>query len=99
MLIFTNINIELKQKLLIRAGQSFCKSGMATPSNQVYGPSWKIAKALLAGDKGTVTMLINDNEISLLLRNSDIFYCNHETKQIGFQSRAIQYYLKQKLLH
>lgn len=103
MLIFTNINIELKQKLLISAGHSFCKSGMATPSDKVYGPFWKVAKLLLACegerkmiDRMAVTRLVNDKEISFLLRNSDVFYCNHATDEIGFHSRAIQYYLQQK---
>ena len=103
MLIFTII--ELKQELLNRARKSVKKAGMATESNKCYDPFWKVAKLLLACegerkmiDNWTVTRLINDKEISFLLRNSDVFYCNEATNEIGFQSRAIQYYLQQELL-
>ena len=104
-LIFININIELKQQLLNSAGKSVKKAGMATPSNKVYEPFWKVAKLLLAckGENKmvkneTVIKLINDKKISLLLRNSNVFSYNQATNEIGFQSRAIQYYLQQQLL-
>jgi len=32
------------------------------------------------------------------LRNSNVFSYNQATNEIGFQSRAIQYYLEQELL-
>ena len=104
-LIFININIELKQQLLNSAGKSVEKAGMMTTSEKVYGPFWKVAKLLLAckGENKmvkneTVIKLINDKKISLLLRNSNVFSYNQATNEIGFQSRAIQYYLQQELL-
>ena len=78
---------------------------MATPSNKVYEPFWKVAKLLLAckGENKrikytTVVKLINNDDITLLLRNSNVFSYNQVTDEIGFQSRAIQYYLQQELL-
>jgi len=77
---------------------------MVTPSNKVYEPFWKVAKLLLACEgenkmikNEKVIKLINNDDISLLLRNSNVFSYNQVTNQIGFQSRAIQYYLQQKL--
>ena len=103
-LIFININIELKKKLLNSAEKSVEKAGMMTTSNKVYEPFWKVAKLLLAckGENkmikdDTVIKLINDKKISLLLRNSNVFSYNQATNEIGFQSRAIQYYLQQEL--
>ena len=103
-LIFININIELKQQLLNSAGKSVKKAGMATPSNKVYEPFWKVAKLLLACkgenkmvEDDIVIKLINNDDISLLLRNSNVFSYNQATNEIGFQSRAIQYYLQQQL--
>ena len=104
-LIFININIELKQQLLNSAGKSVKKAGMMTTSEKVYKPFWKVAKLLLAckGENKMVVddiviKLINDKKISLLLRNSNVFSYNQATNEIGFQSRAIQYYLQQELL-
>ena len=103
-LIFININIELKQQLLNSAEKSVEKAGMMTTSEKVYEPFWKVAKLLLAckGENKmvkneTVIKLINDKKISLLLRNSNVFSYNQATNEIGFQSRAIQYYLQQEL--
>ena len=103
-LIFININIELKQQLLNSAGKSVKKAGMATPSNKVYEPFWKVAKLLLAckGENKMVVddiviKLINNDDITLLLRNSNVFSYNQATNEIGFQSRAIQFYLQQEL--
>ena len=104
-LIFININIELKQQLLNSAEKSVEKAGMMTTSEKVYEPFWKVAKLLLAckGENKMVVddiviKLINDKKISLLLRNSNVFSYNQATNEIGFQSRAIQYYLQQELL-
>jgi hypothetical protein len=104
-LIFININIELKQQLLNSAGKSVKKAGMATPSNKVYEPFWKVAKLLFACkgeskmvENEKVIKLINNDDITLLLRNSKVFSYNQATNEIGFQSRAIQYYLQQELL-
>ena len=104
-LIFININIELKQQLLNSAGKSVKKAGMATPSNKVYEPFWKVAKLLLACkgenkmvEDDIVIKLINNDDITLSLRNSNVFSYNQATNEIGFQSRAIQYYLQQELL-
>ena len=44
-----------------------------------------------------VIKLISNDDISLLLRNSNVFSYNQATNDIGFQSRAIQYYLQQQL--
>jgi phosphoribosylformylglycinamidine (FGAM) synthase PurS component len=103
-LIFININIELKQQLLNSAGKSVEKAGMATPSNKVYEPFWKVAKLLLSIEGESkmvknekVIKLINNDDITLLLRNSNVFSYNQATNEIGFQSRAIQYYLQQQL--
>ena len=103
-LIFININIELKQQLLNSAGKSVKKAGMATPSNKVYEPFWKVAKLLLSIEGESkmvknekVIKLINNDDITLLLRNSNVFSYNQATNEIGFQSRAIQYYLQQQL--
>ena len=103
-LIFININIELKQQLLNSAGKSVKKAGMATPSNNVYEPFWKVAKLLLACkgenkmvEDDIVIKLINNDDITLSLRNSNVFSYNQATNEIGFQSRAIQYYLQQQL--
>ena len=100
-----NINIELKQQLLISAEKSVAKAGMMTTSDKVYEPFWKVAKLLFACEgenkmvkNKIVIKLINDKEISLLLRNSNVFSYNQATNEIGFQSRAIQYYLQQELL-
>ena len=78
---------------------------MMTNSNKVYEPFWKVAKLLLAcKDENkrikytTVVKLINNDDITLLLRNSNVFSFNKVTDEIGFQSRAIQYYLQQELL-
>ena len=78
---------------------------MMTTSEKVYEPFWKVAKLLLAckGENKMiknekVITLINDKEIILLLRNSNVFSYNQATDEIGFQSRAIQYYLQQELL-
>ena len=104
-LIFININIELKQQLLNSARKSIEKAGMMTTSNKVYEPFWKVAKLLLACkgeskmvENEKVIKLINNDDISLLLRNSNVFSYNQATNEIGFQSRAIQYYLQQELL-
>ena len=77
---------------------------MMTTSNKVYEPFWEVAKLLLAGkDENkrikytTVVKLINNDDITLLLRNSNVFSYNQTTSKIGFQSRAIQYYLQQEL--
>ena len=77
---------------------------MATPSNKCYEPFWKVAKLLLACkgenkmiEDDTVMKLINNYDITLLLRNGDVFCYNQVTDEIGFQSRAIQYYLQQEL--
>jgi hypothetical protein len=95
----------LKQQLLNSAENSVKKAGMMTTSEKVYGPFWKVAKLLLAckGENNmvkneTVIKLINDKEITLLLRNSNVFSYNQVTDEIGFQTRAIQYYLQQELL-
>ena len=103
-LIFININIELKQQLLNSALDTVVAAGMMTTSEKVYEPFWKVAKLLLAckGENKmvkneTVIKLINDKKISLLLRNSNVFSYNQATNEIGFQSRAIQYYLQQQL--
>ena len=76
-----------------------------TTSEKVYEPFWKVAKLLLAckGENKmiedvTVVELINNDEITSLLRNSHVFSYNKETDEIGFQSRAIQYRLQQELL-
>ena len=104
-LIFININIELKQQLLNSARKSIEKAGMMTTSEKVYKPFWKVAKLLLSiegeskmVENEKVIKLINDKKISLLLRNSNVFSYNQATNEIGFQSRAIQYYLQQELL-
>jgi len=103
-LIFININIELKQQLLNSAGKSVKKAGMMTTSEKVYEPFWKVAKLLLAckGENKmipqvVVVKLINDKEIFKLLRKSNVFSYNQVTKEIGFQSRTIQYYLQQEI--
>jgi hypothetical protein len=103
-LIFININIELKQQLLNSARKSIEKAGMMTTSNKVYEPFWKVAKLLLACkgeskmvENEKVIKLINNDDITLLLRNSNVFSYNQATNEIGFQSRAIQYYLQQQL--
>jgi len=103
-LIFININIELKQQLLNSAGKSVKKAGMMTTSEKVYEPFWKVAKLLLACkgenkmvEDDIVIKLINNDDITLLLRNSNVFSYNQATNEIGFQSRAIQYYLQQEL--
>ena len=78
---------------------------MMTTSEKVYEPFWKVAKLLLACEDENkivknkkVVELINDTKIILLLRNSNIFSYNKTTSEIGFQTRAIQYYLQQELL-
>ena len=78
---------------------------MMTHSNKVYEPFWKVTKLLLdcKGENKrikytTVVKLINNDDITLLLRNSNVFSYNKVTDEIGFQSRAIQYYLQQELL-
>jgi len=93
----------LKQQLLNSARKSVDKAGMMATSEKVYEPFWKVAKLLFAceGEKKMienekVIKLINDKEISLLLRNSNVFSYNQATNEIGFQSRAIQYYLQQQ---
>jgi hypothetical protein len=80
------------------------KAGMATPSNKVYEPFWKVAKLLLACEgenkmveDNIVIKLINNDDIRLLLRKSNVFSYNQVTDKIGFQTRAIQYYLQQEL--
>ena len=95
----------MKQQLLNSAGKSVKKAGMATPSNKVYEPFWKVAKLLLACkgenkmvEDDIVIKLINNDDITLSLRNSNVFSYNQATNEIGFQSRAIQYYLQQELL-
>ena len=86
------------------AKKSVKKAGMATPSNKVYEPFWKVVMLLLACkgenkmiEDDTVTKLINNDDITLLIRNSNVFSYNQVTDEIGFQSRAIQYYLQQEL--
>ena len=86
------------------AEKSVEKAGMMTTSEKVYEPFWKVAKLLFACEgenkmvkNETVIKLINDKKISLLLRNSNVFSYNQVTDEIGFQSRAIQYYLQQEL--
>ena len=78
---------------------------MMTTSNKVYEPFWEVAKLLLACkdenkiiENDTVDKLINNDDITSLLRNSNVFSYNQVTDEIGFQSRAIQYYLQQELL-
>ena len=96
----------MKQQLLNSAGKSVEKAGMATPSNKVYETFWKVAKLLLLACKGEnkmveddiVIKLINNDDITLLLKNSNVFSYNQATNEIGFQSRDIQYYLQQQLL-
>ena len=74
-------------------------------NNKVYEPFWKVAKLLLTckgenkivKNKKVIKLIIND-DITLLLRNSNVFSYNQATNEIGFQSRAIQYYLQQELL-
>jgi hypothetical protein len=95
----------LKQQLLNSARKSIEKAGMMTTSEKVYKPFWKVAKLLLSiegeskmVENEKVIKLINDKKISLLLRNSNVFSYNQATNEIGFQSRAIQYYLQQELL-
>ena len=95
----------MKKRLLNRAEKSVKKTGMGTPSNKVYEPFWKVAKLLLACEgenkmveEAKVIKLINNDDITLLLRNSNVFCYNQATNEIGFQSRAIQYYLQQELL-
>ena len=95
----------MKQQLLNSARKSVAKAGMMTASEKVYGPFWKVAKLLLACEGENkmikdkiVVKLINDKEITLLLRNSNVFSYNQVTNEIGFQTRAIQYYLQQELL-
>ena len=94
----------MKQQLLTSARKSVKKAGMMITSEEVYEPFWKVAKLLLACEgenkmieDNTVTKLINDKKISLILRNSNVFSYNQVTDEIGFQSRAIQYYLQQEL--
>jgi len=94
----------LKQQLLNSAGKSVKKAGMMTTSEKVHEPFWKVAKLLLACEgenkmveDNTVIKLINDKEICLLLRNSNVFSYNQVADEIGFQSRAIQFYLQQEL--
>ena len=94
----------MKQQLLNSAENSVKKAGMATPSNKVYEPFWKVAKLLLSIEgeskmvsKVVVRKLINNREIFTLLRKSNVFSYNQVTKEIGFESRAIQYYLQQVL--
>ena len=94
----------MKQQLLNRAEKSVEKAGMMTTSNKVYEPFWKVAKLLLAckGENKMVVddiviKLINNDDITLSLRNSNVFSYNQATNQIGFQSRATQYYLQQEL--
>ena len=104
-LIFININIELKQQLLNSALDTVVAAGMMTTSEKVYEPFWKVAKLLFACEceskmveNEKVIKLINNDDITLSLRNSNVFSYNQVTDDIGFQSRAIQYYLQQKLL-
>ena len=96
----------MKQRLLNSARKSVKKADMMTTSEKVYEPFWKVAKLLLACkgenkmiDDDTVIKLINDKKISLILRKSNVFCYNQVTDEIGFQSRAIQYYLQQELKH
>ena len=93
----------MKQQLLNRAEKSVEKAGMGTPSNKVYESFWKVAKLLFACEGESkmvenekVIKLINNDDITLLLRNSNLFSYNQATNEIGFQSRAIQYYLQQQ---
>ena len=93
----------MKQQLLNRAEKSVEKAGMGTPSNKVYESFWKVAKLLFACEGESkmvknekVIKLINNDDITLLLRNSNVFSYNQVTDEIGFQSRAIQYYLQQQ---
>lgn len=65
---------------------------MITTSARVYEPFWKVAQLLLAWEgeskmveNDKVIKLINDKEIFLFLRNSDVFCYNQETNEIGFQ--------------
>ena len=103
-LIFININIELKQQLLNSALDTVVAAGMNESTEKVYEPFWKVTKLLFSIEgeskmvpKVVVVKLINDKEIFKLLRKSNVFSYNQVTKDIGFQSRAIQYYLRQEL--
>jgi hypothetical protein len=94
----------LKQQLLNSAGKSVDAAGMNESTEKVYEPFWKVAKLLLSieGESKKVSVvvvseLINNKEIFALLRNSNVFSYNQATNEIGFQSRAIQYYLQQQL--
>ena len=103
-LIFININIGLKQQLLNSALDTVVAAGMNESTEKVYEPFWKVTKLLFSIEgeikmvpKVVVVKLINDKEIFKLLRKSNVFSYNQVTKEIGFQSRAIQYYLQQQL--
>jgi len=74
---------------------------MNESSEKVYEPFWKVTKLLLSIEgenkmvsKVVVRKLINNKEIFTLLRKSNVFSYNQVTKEIGFGSRAIQFYLK-----
>jgi hypothetical protein len=90
----------LKQRLLNSAEKSVDAAGMNESTEKVYEPFWKVAKLLLSieGESKVVSLivvreLINNKEIFALLRKSNVFSYNQATNEIGFQSRAIQFYL------
>ena len=94
----------MKQQLLNSALDTVVAAGMNESTEKVYEPFWKVTKLLFSIEgenkmvpKVVVVKLINDKEIFKLLRKSNVFSYNQVTKEIGFQSRAIQYYLRQEL--
>ncbi len=79
-----------------------------TTSDKVNGSVWKVAKLLCACEGNDKTIDIDDvmdlinssgvfNRNEMLSRVGNIFFYNQATHQLGFQSRAMQYYLQQEL--
>ena len=101
-LIFINI-IELKRNLLSIALDHLDAAGMNESTEKVYEPFWKVTKLLLSIEgeskmvsKVEVRKLIIIEKYSRYWEKSNVFSYNQVTKEIGFGSRAIQFYLQQR---